>query len=332
MNSRTRIVAGVGFAVLLGAGYLGYARVYAGPMRDARSNLERWQSAARAYERDLESSGAVRARLREIAATTLGTTEEKVAHRFRTLLHELATTGGLSQITISEGRTASEANPATLIRLQGFSRDQRRTSDFAVMNGEIRGIGTLESVARVVELCNRQEWIHRVSSFSVSPTGDAREVFELRVSVATLILPDLGPPEGTEYAVAPLEVGAEAAWASIVSKNVFRVPDPPPTPAPPVVAAAPPPDVERPSGPPPVPYHAWRLAGVMEGERGAGVVMVDQSNGRSLSVAVGESVLDARLVRAARESAVFRIGEVEFSVRLGQTLAERRPVEAPSNL
>jgi hypothetical protein len=327
------VVACVGGVVLIGGAYLGYSRVYAGPMGEAKGDLSRWRSAARGYERDLEGSGAVRSRLREIAGTTLGTTEEEVAHRFRTLLHEMATTAGLRDITVTEGRTSIETNPATQVRLQGFSRDERRTSDFSVMNGEVRGAGSLEQVARLLELSESQAWIHRVSSFVVAPTGDARDVFEVRVSVATLILPDMGPPADVQHAVSPLEPGAESAWASIVSKNVFRMPTPP-TPEPPPVVAEPTPQPvhEVPAGPPPQPYFAWRLAGVMEGARGISVVMVNDGAGQSVSVAVGESVLDAALVRAGGESALFVIDGVEFEVRLGQTLADRRPVDPASSL
>jgi len=43
-------------------------------------------------------------------------------------------------------------------------------------------------------------------------------------------------------------------------------------------------------------------------------------------VGVGERVLDAALVRASGEAAVFTIDGVEFEVRLGRTLAERGQV------
>lgn len=322
------IVAG-GAVVLAGGAWMGYSRVYAGPMAEARADLVRFRRAASAYERDLESAPGVKARLREIGATTLGTSEEAVAHNFRSLLHEAAAMGGLSQITISENRTANETNPAMQARLAGVPRSESRTVDFWVMNGEIRGIGTLDQVARTLALSDRQSWIHRVPSFSVAPVNDARDLFDVRIAVATLILPDMPPPADRPAAVTPLEPGAEAAWASIVSKNVFRIPDPAAPAAPP---ALPPtqsvPDV--PAAPPPQPYFAWRLAGVMDGARGVRVVMVNDQAGQSVAVGVGESVLDAALVRASGESAVFSVDGVEFEVRLGRTLADRtRTIDAP---
>lgn len=326
----TFIAIGVGCVALLGGGYLAYAEVYARPMAKARADLSRWRSRASGYERDMEAAGPVRARLSQVAATTLGTSEEEVAHRFRSLLHEMAASAGLSDITITEGRTSVEINPAASNRRLGFARDEQRTPDFQVMNGEVRGTGRLEQVAGLLELSERQVWIHRVSSFSVTPVGDARELFEVRVSVATLILPDMGPPAGVRQAVKPLEPGAEAAWASIVSKNVFRLPQPPPAQPVPRVEPTPVPVPQVPVGPPPQPYFAWRLAGVMQGARGASVVMVDDAASRSTSVVVGESVLDALLVSASGESAVFVIDGVEFEVRLGQSLADRRAIEPRS--
>lgn len=315
----------VGAGVLAGAAWTGYTKVYAAPMADARADLVRYRTAARAYERDLETSGAVRARLREIASTTLGTSEEAVAHNFRTLLHETAAMAGLTAITISENRTAAETNPAMQLKLVGIPRDERHTADFYVMNGEIRGSGTLDQVARALALCDRQSWIHRVASFNVAPVNDQRDRFEVRIAVATMIMPDMGPQQATA-SVTPLEPGAEASWASIVSKNVFRRPDPAAPPAPPVV-----PQVESvpdvPPAPPPQPYGSWRLAGVMEGGRGVRVVMVNDAAGQSVAVGVGESVLDASLVQAGGESAVFVIEGTQFEVRLGQTLAERTQVD-----
>lgn len=319
-------IGGIAAGVLAGVGVMGYNRVYAGPMAEAAADLNKWERASDAYERDLDEAPLVGRRLSQVAGTTLGKTEEEVAHRFRTLLGETARMAGLTAITITEGRTAPELNPAaSRFRLQGFTQASRRTSDFFAMNGEMRGTGDLEAVARVLELCDSQPWIHRVSSFSITPVNDERREFEVKVSVATLILPDMGPPADAEFAVTPLEPGAEAAWASIVSKNVFRVPDQPAAPDPPPVAITPTPVDPVPAGPAPQPYHEWVLSGVMEGAV-VSVVMVHPGQGLSLSLEVGESVLDARLVRASGETAVFAIGEVEFEVCLQQSLADRRAV------
>jgi len=322
MPVKTLGIAGVGAVVLLGAAWMGYSRVYAGPMADARADLVRFRNASRAYERDLETAGAVKARLREIGATTLGTSDEQVAHNFRSLLHEMAAMAGLSDITVTQNRTANETNPAMQARLAGIPRGESRTVDFWVMNGEIRGVGTLDQVARALSLSDRQSWVHRVPSFSVAPVNDERDRFEVRIAVATLILPDLGPGADAAATVTPLEPGAEAAWASIVSKNVFRLPDAAAPVAPPTTESVP----DVPAGPPPHPYFAWRLAGVMEGGRGVRVVMVNDAAGQSVAVGVGERVLDAALVRASGEAAVFTIDGVEFEVRLGRTLAERGQV------
>lgn len=320
---RTLLYAGVAGVVAMAAVVVAYQRLYAGPMSEARTARAAWESRSLGYERDLDEAARVRARLREIGGTTLGRTQEHVSHRFRTLLHELGVGGGLSGVVVTEGRTAALPSPAGQYRLQGLTRSAWRTNDFLVVNGEVRGLGPLESAGRVLALAAAQPWVHRISSFSVQPAGDDREWFDIRVSVATVILADLGPgPEEAARALSPLPPGSEAAWGAIVARNVFRLPseravevaDVPPAPPP----------VED-SGPP---YAAWRVSGVIEGGSGTLVVLLNLWSGQSLSVAVGERVLDALLVRAEGECAVFEIERMEFAVCLGQSLADRRRVDA----
>ncbi|MCA9289076.1 MAG: hypothetical protein KDA05_10855 [Phycisphaerales bacterium] len=325
---RSLALPGVGAAVALGLGYWGYGKFYRDPMKAAETRRTEMVRSERYVEEQLGDLGGVRPRLREIAATTLGATEERVAHHFRSLLYDMATSAGLYDVTVSEGRTAGVANPAGQTRLQGFQRSELRVSHFAVMTGEVRATGSLESVARVLALARRQPWVHRVVSFGVTPLGDDRQHFDVRVSLATIFLPDVPPPADAAFAVTPLERGSELAWQPIVARNVFRLP-PPVQVA--VTQAAPPPPPPPPPPPetPPPPYHQWKVAGVMEGTAGIEVVMLDTSSGRSQILSPGGLILDARLERAGGEEAVFVINEQSFLVRLGQTLAQRRRVEPP---
>lgn len=325
---RSLALPGVGAAVALGLGYWGYGKFYRDPMKAAETRRTEMVRSERYVEEQLGDLGGVRPRLREIAATTLGATEERVAHHFRSLLYDMATSAGLYDVTVSEGRTAGVANPAGQTRLQGFQRSELRVSHFAVMTGEVRATGSLESVARVLALARRQPWVHRVVSFGVTPLGDDRQQFDVRVSLATIFLPDVPPPADAVFAVTPLERGSELAWQPIVARNVFRLP-PPVQVA--VTQAAPPPPPPPPPPPetPPPPYHQWKVAGVMEGTAGIEVVMLDTSSGRSQILNPGGLILDARLERAGGEEAVFVINEQAFLVRLGQTLAQRRRVEPP---
>ncbi|MEZ6233721.1 MAG: hypothetical protein R3B68_05990 [Phycisphaerales bacterium] len=332
LTTRLRSLAmpGVGAAIALGLGYWGYGKFYSRPMKAAETRRAEMVRSERYVEEQLGDLGAVRPRLREIAATTLGATEERVAHHFRSLLYDMATTAGLYDVTVSEGRTAGVSNPAGQTRLQGFQRSQLRVSHFAVMTGEVRATGSLESVARVLTLARQQPWVHRVVSFGVTPLGDDRQQFDVRVSLATIFLPDVPPPADAVMAVKPLEPGSDLAWQPIVARNVFRLP-PPVQVAVTQVAPPPPPPPPPPAPPeiPPPPYHQWKVAGVMEGTAGIEVVMLDTSSGRSQILSPGGLILDARLERAGGEEAVFVINEQSFLVRLGQTLAQRRRVEPP---
>jgi hypothetical protein len=211
-----------------------------------------------------------------------------------------------------------------------------------MVDAEIRGAGTFASVTRLLALAQSQPWIWSVRGFSLKPREGQATSFDIRVEVSTAFMPDLAPkPANTEDA-APAEPTrppivdptAEQVLAAeaIVSRNVFA--PPPPKPEPIVIASAGGAPSEAPGGeapappPPPPPYHEWRLTSVSSSPtQGPLAWMVNVRTGVGLLVSPGQSVLDAILVEAAQERAVFRIGEQHFSLALDETLADRHLIE-----
>jgi hypothetical protein len=163
-----------------------------------------------------------------------------------------------------------------------------------------------------------QPWVHRVESFSLKPEGKERDRFTLSVGVATLIMPDLLVAGFTPPPVATLSESEALALGLIVAKNVFKQP-------PPDQAVA-----QRPPGPPPgppSPYLDWKLTGVVEAGSRVEAWMHNTRSNERLTLGVGATVADAKLLAAGGERAVFEIAGKRFEVFNGQTLEQRRPTD-----
>ena len=296
-----------------------YRMFYASPRDAVNTIVSGYQEELDLYAGDVVGRVELDRRRGIIIATTLGGQVDEVQHEFRTRLTEIARASGLieEEIKVSSGNPRFPANPAAR-RARKSRRDLFRDHpDFAVMEGEVRGVGTLDQVLRTVATIQAQSWAHRVDSISLRPSPDG-EMFELRVGVRTVFLPgenpEMLPP------VQELPINGEMAWAGIVAKNVFR--EPKPTEA---VAVAPPPP-ETPAGKPLPPYHEWRLVGVWDGANTLGVILVNTRTRRSRLLAPGDRVLGARLISAAGERAQFDVDGKRYELLQKQTLAEWREV------
>lgn len=321
MSKRLNLaMAGVGLAALLGAGWYGYQRVYAGPRDELLKEIAQYRQSAASYERALEGQRAVAERLDRIASTTLGKQFDRLDHRLRTGLSRIGQDAGLTDVVVSSSPPKDERNP--LASAKGLDRSLadriRKSSNFSVVKAQVRGAGTLEQVLGALATYGSQAWIHRIDGLSIRPAGQGRERFELRLDVATIWLPDLAKEDLAEPTIqAPGEADISAI-AAIASKNVFRAPVPPrPTPEQ-RVAAAPPP-----AGPAAPAWAEWKLTGVTTGRRGTEALMMNTRSGERLAIAPGGGVLGATLVSGAGEEAVFELEGARWTVRTGATLAER---------
>ncbi|MCB9844404.1 MAG: hypothetical protein H6811_00240 [Phycisphaeraceae bacterium] len=316
-------------AAVVAVGVVGsyaYERWYAAPRSRIRDQIEQLSGQNASLEDVAMQRVEVRRELRRLSESALSGRPDWAEHLLRTGLASLAGDAGLGEVVVGADHPTARGNPYAKARrtksqtLRRMLQDQR---DFAVFSGSVRGNGTLEQVTRAVALADCQPWLHRLVGFTIRPVGDARDRFDLTLSVEALYVPDLAPESAALGVVEP-DASEMEQWAGVVEKNVFRYtppPEPPPvTPEPPPVVV-----VERP--PPAPPYHEWRVAGVWESRLGAEVVMTNSRSGETLRLREGDSVLDATLLEAGGERAVFDVGGAVFTVDLNETLAQRRARE-----
>lgn len=327
MNSlRTRLVfGGAGIAVVAIATW-GYRSAYSGPKGALVTQLAAARENAGRLEEELDGQRDLRRRIDVLAATTLGTKFDILEHRLRTGLSRVAEREGLSGVVVTNGQPQEQSNQALIgnKKVQPTLRSQlRRSPDFAVVRGSVKGTGTLEQVLRAMGAVQAQAWVHRVESVSIRPSGKDRERFEVFMDVATVFAPGLGGRDAEPVlADAPREL--EPAWRAVASKNVFR--KPPAFEA----GAAPPVRVAAPGGaalgPVFAPYEDWKLRGIVVGRRGAEAMFENTRTNVRLTVQKGGLVEDAVFVDGAGERAVIEIGGKRFELSNGQTLAARRPL------
>ncbi len=350
MRFSHRILLALGLAVVfLATGGFAYAMHFYRHKDGLETKLSTAQDGIESFKSWLDSRASAEDKLHEIATTTLGFDAERVESRFRSGLNRMATSAGLIK-----DETVVTVKPITVVRnptVEGrsvvaeFRRNQRDESisapDLYTMGAQIRGSGSFESVTRLLALAQSQPWIWSVEGFTLKPKDNQATQFDITVDVTTALLPDLAPAETGDEATARVEAEppdildpiAEqiVATAVIVKRNVFA--PPPATPPAVVIADAnpvvqPDPVKPKPKPKPPPPYHEWRLTGLSGSPtQGRLAWMLNLRTGRAVLLAPGEKVLNAELVAAQSDEAVFRIGEGEFRLALNETLADRQPVE-----
>ena len=303
------------------------------------SGLEGHLANIKKYSEQLESQGQTTAELRAIAERSLGRSPDVVAHRLRAGLSRMATEAGFPEnaVVLTLGTPQAVKNPAVeggVKELRSSSRTRATEfgrADFYVLKGEVQATGSFEEVVRMLALATAQDWISGVPSFSIRAVDEHAEEFKLRVDIETVFLPDMAKdPENPELPPTVTETAPElyASVEAIVLRNPFA----PPRAVTVVQVPTPPPEVDPSTGgaPPalPPPYDEWRLTGVSASPRqGALAWMLNTRSGVAVMLHPGDAVLDAVLVSASNEMAMFQIGERRFRLVLNETLAERRPVE-----
>ncbi|MCA9298753.1 MAG: hypothetical protein KDA28_06785 [Phycisphaerales bacterium] len=305
-------------------GWFVLSTLYLAPRRDLVQKIDSSIEDVNAYRKALRTAAESTSRLQAIADTTLGTLEDEVVHRFRTRLLALASEAGITDPVIGTNRASPVGNPAG--GRSGLPTSVRKLfrdigTDFAVVRGDIRASGSLDSAVEFMAALESQPWVHQITGFSWKPIDETRTVFEIRVNLVTIYLPDLAP--ATEPPMSPpLE---ESQWASIVSKNIFRVPDPPPPPEVEIVQAPVRRDPE-PTPPPPPPYHEWKQTGIVIGRNGPMVMMQNTRTGEWLTLTLGQQVLGLSFEDGDGEHALWAFGEARFEVFNGETLDARTPL------
>lgn len=321
------VIVGGAIVAVGGACLWAYGALYARPLAEKREALATAKENIRRFEQALEARRDVRVSLASLASHTLGDKRDLVEHRFRTMLTGIAQETGLRDVEVTSRAPEGLRNPAGSSRLtdRRLLNSFRGQVDGYMIRGQITGAGTLEQVLSAMALASAQPWVSRIESFRISPEGRERDRFSLRMSVATLYVPDLVRSGHSEPARMALSGEAREAFAGIVAKNMFK--EPPPVRTARAPNPAPPPQVN--SSPPPPPYHEWRLAGISESPRqGVQAMVVNMRTNQYVFLAAGEKIIEAVFLDGEGERAVFSVGDEWFEVFNGQSLSERMAIES----
>ncbi len=331
MMNRVRILASIGgVAAALGGGWWAWSW-YAGERSVLDKEIARYESGLEAREVELMDAAKVKKSFDELGGISLGSTEEEANAAIRRALNEIAAYVGLQKGAVSTSSARPVPNPAAKAKLREYStRAERERPDFYSISATLTGEGSLEQAVRTVALLEAQQWVCRVDGFGMRAFGKEREGIGLSVTVTAMFLPGRKVSIGAETAGriwTPIEEARLDPWRAIVSKNVFKEPPPPPPPAAPppattaVAQAAPPP-------PPPPPQPSlgdWRVSAVVQGRNGPELWIINEKTRETKMLGAGSQVLDAVFLTGSGESARIKIGQEVFEVRLGSTLADRKP-------
>lgn len=327
-------IGGVLAALLVGGAWLGYSTFYGGPRAALEGDLAAVRASISKLNGELRDRAEVQKRETKAAEALLSGKLDVLNARFRDGLARVAEQSGLEGVVVENGQPQEFSNP--VLNAKGvsteFKRALRKSPEFEVVRGSVRGQGSLEQVLATLGTMQAQAWVHRVEAFTIRPVGKNRDRFEIRIDAATIYAPDLagralhGEPEPTMLAASG---ETEATWRRIADKNVFRRPtalagkpaDPPPVR---VVEGSDPP-AEPPAPKPFAPYEDWKLTGLAVGRTGPQALFLNLKTGDRLTVLKGGQFLDAVFVDGENEQAVVEIGGKRFDVSVGGTLATRKP-------
>lgn len=316
-------------AVIVGAWYA-YRTVYASKRDALLASMESTRVGIASYERQLKGQFEIVDRAKAFTGTTLGTRLDEVSARFRDGLSRIAETAGLSGVIVDHGEPQDIKSPLLAAKsVPGSLRAAlRSSSDFSVLRGTIRGSGTVEQALAVLAAMEAQPWIHRVDGFTITPGGKGPDRCDIRIEAATVLAPGLrqGTPvelrlaSPSERSMAMVqEIAARKSFAKALAKRESAAP---------VVTLATP--GGGPAATPPAqafaPYEEWRLTGIFSGRAGPEAFLVNVRSGERRTVQRGGTVLDAVLIDAAGERALFEIAGKRFEVFNGQALSARKPV------
>lgn len=304
---------------------------YSGERGKLDTEIARYASGLDAREVELLDAGKVKKEFEQLCSISLGATEEESNAAVRRALNEMAAYVGLRKAAVSTASARPVTNPAAKAKLREYnSRTERERPDFYSISATLTGEGSLDQAVRTVALLDSQDWVCRIDGFGMRAFGKEREGIDLSVTVTAMFLPGRKAVLGAETAGriwSPIEEARLDPWRAIVSKNVFKEPPPPP---PPPAAPQPQPTAvaQEPPPAPPVPQPSladWRVSAVVQGRGGPELWIINQKTSETKMLGVGSQVLDAVFITGSGESARIRIGQETFEVRLGSTLADRKP-------
>ena len=330
---------------LLLAAAIPYYLHYESQREGLLSQLTKHQNNIEALQKLMKDRKSIDEHIEAYAQRTLGFDRETVDHRLREGLYALASDAGLTtdDIVANAKGTRAVKNPAVSARVKEFrsygSSDFITMPDYIEIDGEVSGTGSFTAVVRILSLVQSQPWIWSVQNFSIKPKDSVGKMFDIRVVVSTIYMPDLAPakPKGAATPDVPprappiVDPPGEVVVATkaIIDRNIFSLPEPKPAPAASAVTIAstdpnPAPIIHVDPPPPPPPYHEWRLTGISTSPVQGHVAWIFNSRTKTaMLLQPGDEVLGAKLVKMTPEKVVFEIGSQRFYLVLNETLADR---------
>ncbi len=255
---------------------------------------------------------------------TLGGTEEVVVHRLRNRLNVIGNAVELDQLNVSTGSAKGMKSPAERAFRRG-PQALRQQLDFVTVAGDISGRGTLEQVVRLMEMLDDEPFVKRITRYSLNPMRNG-ELVDVSITLVTLFFPNHSPPE---LPAPNVSIGNE--YAAIVAKNIFRSPPPPapkPKAKPKTAKSTSKPKPKPKPTPPPPPYNDWVVTAIVRVGNSPEVWLQNKASNTSLHLKIGDSVLDAVLIKCEPEIAVIEINKKLYQVGIGQSLADRIEIES----
>ncbi|MCC6907737.1 MAG: hypothetical protein IT430_07340 [Phycisphaerales bacterium] len=292
------------------------SKSYFAPRRDLLNRIDEERTTIARLQETINKEVAQRRELRDAAARTLAGTSEEAVSILRERLNTIGHGIGLTDLRVSTGNPKSVASPA-----RSEYRDRRWKSltaqpDFYTLGAEFSGQGTFEQAVRAVEVIAAEPYLSRIDRFSLRPRRGG-EVVDLSVSLTTVILPGADPPPQPAPGLAQAP-----SYASISGKNLFRAPPPAPEVKPEVKPAV----AVQPPAPAPVPWGDWVVTGIVWIDQQPELWLRNRKTSEAKQLRAGDRILEAQVEEISRAQAVVSIEGSLFSIQIGQSLEERRPV------
>lgn len=317
--TRTRltisIISGVAALWLLWATA---SNIYFTPRRELLDHIASGQKEIARREAVVATEINQRRQLRDVAARSLGATAEETVSTLRARLNTIGHGIGLADLRVSTTTARQVGMPASSAYRDDKWKALTRQPDFYTVGAEFSGQGTFEQAVRSLEIISAEPYIKRIERFTLRPRR-AGEVVDISISLTTVVIPGADP--------APLpepDVAMASMYAAVTGKNMFRAPPPPPAPAQAVKPEVKPPVVVH--APLPVPYGEWVVTGIVWIDHQPELWLKNNKTNESRQLRSGDRILDAHVEEITLTQAVVSIDGSKFSLEIGQSLGDRRPV------
>lgn len=324
LSSMAAIVVGGAICVFVGRSVV--MRAVVAPRAEAVERIDALRRNIEVARRAENEAPEAKARLRSIAAQTLGADAETVDHRLRTRLNRIAEEAGLAGPVVTTTKPLARLSPArTAMPRSTAWRSLRDEPDFIEIDATLTGEGPIDTVVTVVDRVEAEPWLKRMGRVRLD-AKDGGDRFVLSVTLTTIFLPGVSTGDDVD---SPLYDRRRLdRLAALLAANPFRVPPPPepvrqvdrgPRPRP-----APPP----PPPPPQFPWSEWVLTGVAEARGVAEAWLRNTRSGEVRRLEVGGTMDSATLEAIETDAVRLRIPEGLVRVIVGSTLADRVMIAA----